>query len=186
MAASTGGVVALKKIFSQLKPPMPPILIVQHMPQAHTKDFAKMLSVHTSLKVKEASNAEVLEKNTAYIAPGNFQMEVAFYRQQYCIYMHQKFNESGICPSADFTYQSVAEHLKSNAIGVILSGMGSDGTQGLLKMKQQGAMTIAQDEATSVVFGMPKVAIGLGAVQEVLPIDEIAPRLLRLAGASSV
>ncbi len=179
IASSTGGTEALKIVVANLPKESPGILVVQHMPPVFTKTYAQVLQRLTTLKVKEAEHGDKVLPGQVLIAPGNFHMELARNGAMYFVQLHQKPPMHGVRPAADFLMQSVARLAGPNAVGVILTGMGRDGADGLLAMKQAGSFNIAQDEATSVVFGMPKEAIKLGAIDEVLPVDRIAESIVR-------
>ncbi|QVL37639.1 CheB methylesterase domain-containing protein [Aminirod propionatiphilus] len=178
IGASTGGTEAIRVVLQGLPPDMPPIVIVQHMPQHFTRSFAGRLDELCSLEVKEAENGERLRQGKVLIAPGN--CHTVLKRSGAAYYVEVKegplvFHQR---PSVEVLFCSVARYAGANALGVILTGMGKDGAQGLLEMRRAGAWTIAQDERSSVVFGMPKEAIALGAVDEVLPLERIAPSIV--------
>jgi len=177
IGASTGGTEAIKKILINLPPEMPPILIVQHMPQHFTKSFAERLNNICHLQVSEAEDQEIVSPGKVLIAPGNKHMVLKRTGARYYVEIkdgplvfHQR-------PSVEVLFTSVARYAGSNALGVILTGMGKDGAKGLLEMRNAGAFTIAQDEKSSVVFGMPREAIAIGAVDRVVALDNI-PKLL--------
>lgn len=176
IGASLGGTAALSTLFRQLPATMPPLLVVQHMPPTFTKMFAESLQKETAIKVKEAQDGEKIEIGHAYIAPGDYHMKL---RQDWTIEISSGERVSGHIPSVDVLFMSVAQVAGPKAIGVLLTGMGKDGAQGLLLMKQHGALTIAQDESTSVVFGMPYEAYKLGAVDMLLPLPRIPQILIR-------
>jgi two-component system, chemotaxis family, protein-glutamate methylesterase/glutaminase len=177
IGASTGGTKAIKEILVELPAEMPPILIVQHMPPVFTKSFADRLNDLCKLEVKEAVDQELLASGKVLIAPGNKHMVLKRSGAYYYVEIkdgppvfHQR-------PSVEVLFQSVVTCAVSNAIGVILTGMGQDGAQGLLEMRKAGAFTIAQDEASCIVFGMPKEAIEIGAAMKVVPLENI-PQVL--------
>ena len=179
IGASTGGTEAIKEILTRLPANMPPILIVQHMPQHFTKAFANRLNQLCALEVKEAEPDELLTTGKVLIAPGNKHMVLKRSGTSYYVEIkdgplvfHQR-------PSVEVLFSSVAKYAGQNAVGVILTGMGKDGASGLLEMKQAGAFTIAQDEASSVVYGMPKEAVALGAVMVTLPLLQIPQFLIK-------
>ncbi len=179
IGASTGGTNALKEVLERLPKNMPPIVIVQHMPQHFTKSFAERLDSLCELKVKEAEDREVLTNGKVLIAPGNIHMEIKRSGAMYFIRLfdgprvyHQK-------PAVDVLFNSVAKYAKKNAVGVILTGMGRDGSKGMLEMKNAGAYNIAQDEKSCVVFGMPKEAIELGCVDKVAHLDNIPAEIIK-------
>lgn len=181
MAASTGGVEALIRVFSQLPPDAPPIAVVQHMPPLFTASFAQRLDRLSAVTVTEAVDGARLGPGQAVIAPGGDRHlgVVAAADGSLRCQLVSGPPESGHCPSADRLFHSAARVVKARAIGVILTGMGRDGAAGLLAMREAGAHTIGQDEATSVVFGMPNAAHRLGAVAEQLPLGCIAEGLAR-------
>ncbi|MCX6131010.1 MAG: chemotaxis response regulator protein-glutamate methylesterase [Proteobacteria bacterium] len=174
IAASTGGTEALKVLLSQLPAEIPPTLIVQHMPPGFTLSFAKQLNKLCPFEVKEAKDGDRLSPGLALLAPGNFHMEISKSGSISSIRLHQEQLLHGVRPAADYLFQSVAKYFGKNALGIILTGMGHDGAEGLLAMHKAGAFTLAQDEASSVVFGMPKMAIEAGGIDRVLALDEIA------------
>jgi len=173
IGASTGGTEALKEILVHLPLNVPGLLIVQHMPAQFTKAFAERLNTLCQIEVREAKDGDSVVNGSALIAPGNLHMLLRRSGAKYYVGVkdgplvhHQR-------PAVDVLFSSVAQYAGSNAIGVILTGMGSDGAQGMLKMKETGSRTIAQDEESCVVFGMPKEAIKLGAVERIAPLDRI-------------
>ncbi|MEO1021337.1 MAG: chemotaxis response regulator protein-glutamate methylesterase [Bacteroidota bacterium] len=174
IGSSTGGTRALETILTDLPANLPGIVIVQHMPPVFTKSFAERLDSICALSVKEAEDGDLIESGQVYIAPGNYHMLIEKSGARYYTRIKQGPPVHHQRPSVDVMFNSVAEAAGLNALGIILTGMGADGASGLLKMKLQGAHTIGQDEATSVVYGMPREAFKLGAVQEVLPLPAIA------------
>lgn len=180
IGASTGGTEALKVLLTQMPANSPGMLVVQHMPAKFTTAFAERLNGICEVTVKEAQDNDSVSNGTVLIAPGNYHMLLRRSGARYYVEVktgpmvhHQR-------PAADILFKSTAKYAGANAIGVILTGMGADGAAGLLEMKNMGAGTIAQDEKTCVVFGMPKEAIKLGAVDKILPIHQIAPELIRM------
>jgi len=173
IGASTGGTEAIKQILMQLPPMMPPIVIVQHMPEHFTKSFADRLNVITKHSVKEAENNEILSPGKVLIARGNKHLVVK--RSGATYYVEVKDGEMIYHqrPSIEVMFRSVARNAASNAVGVILTGMGKDGAAGLLEMKNAGAFTIGQDEESCVVYGMPKEAARLGSIMKVASLDRI-------------
>lgn len=178
IGASTGGTEALREVLVNMPANSPPIVIVQHMPQNFTKAFADRLNSICSIQVKEAVDGEYLSVGKALIAPGNKHMEIRRSGTSYYVSLidgpmmfHQR-------PAVEILFNSVAKYAGKNAVGAILTGMGKDGAQGLLNMRMAGANTVAQDEKSSVVFGMPKEAIDLGAAQTVQPLSNIAKTLI--------
>ncbi|MDH5511107.1 MAG: chemotaxis response regulator protein-glutamate methylesterase [Nitrospinota bacterium] len=180
IGASTGGTEALKDILMKMPPNSPGILVVQHMPELFTTAFAKRLNELCEITVKEASNGDSVTNGKCLIAPGSRHMVLRRSGSLYFVEVKDGPPVNRHRPSVDVLFNSVARNAGSNAVGVILTGMGADGSQGLRNMKDSGAKTIAQDEATSVVFGMPKEAIKLGAADKVLPVDRIAENILKM------
>jgi two-component system, chemotaxis family, protein-glutamate methylesterase/glutaminase len=180
IGASTGGTEALKAVLTRMPPNSPGIVVVQHMPANFTTAFAERLNGICQITVKEAQDNDSVTTGTALIAPGNYHMILRRSGARYYVEVktgpmvhHQR-------PAVDVLFKSTAKYAGANAIGVILTGMGADGAEGLLEMKNAGAGTIAQDEKTCVVFGMPKEAIKLGAADKVLPLDHIASEIVRM------
>lgn len=174
IAASTGGPEAIKTVLTQLPPDIPPTLIVQHMPAFFTKSFAENLNSLCPFEVREARHGEPLQDGVALIAPGNFHMTVVKVAGRLCVSLNQNSLLHGVRPAADPLFESIAPLMGSRAIGVVLTGMGRDGADGLLRMRQSGSYNIAQDEASCVVYGMPREAMEIGAVQIVSPLGKIA------------
>lgn len=186
IGASTGGAEALKDILEAMPEDSPSIVIAQHMPATFTKLFAKRLDGLCKITVKEAEDEEPILPGHAYVAPGGFHLRVKRYEGRGLgIKLGSDAQVNLHRPSVDVLFDSVSEAAGANAIGVILTGMGKDGALGLLHMHEKGAYTIAQDEATSIVFGMPKEAIEVGAVDLVVPLPQIARRIIaQLSGAN--
>ncbi|MFN3531885.1 MAG: chemotaxis response regulator protein-glutamate methylesterase [Candidatus Brocadia sp.] len=180
IGASTGGTEALKEVLTQMPPNAPGILIVQHMPQLFTKSFADRLNSLCSIEVREAKDGDSIIPGLALIAPGNYHMELRRNGARYYVTTYQGPQVRRHRPSVEVLFESVAKYAGANAVGVIMTGMGDDGAGGLLKMKDAGAKTLAQDEESCVVFGMPKEAIKLGAVDTVVPLNKITPSILSL------
>ena len=181
LGASTGGVQALTEVLTHMPPASPGIVIVQHMPARFTESFASRLNDTCEIRVKEAADGDSVVTGQALIAPGGFHMRLRRSGARYYVEVidgpevhHQK-------PSVDVLFDSVAQYAGANAVGAILTGMGADGAAGLLHMRQAGARTIAQDEKSSIVFGMPMEAIKCGAAETVLSLEQVAPALVRLA-----
>lgn len=174
VGASTGGTEALRELLEFLPADFPAIAIVQHMPEKFTGQFAKRLDSLCKVSVKEAADGDRLLVGHVLIAPGNHHMELVRQGAEYSVKITQTEPVNRHRPSVDVLFDSYAVHAGANAIGVILTGMGADGARGLLAMRKAGAFTVAQDETTSVVFGMPKEAIACGAVHEVHPLPKIA------------
>ena len=184
IGASTGGTVALEVILKALPPDAPGAVITQHMPETFTNFLAKRLDQTSHVRVQEARDGDSIVPGTALVAPGNRHLVVRRSGARYLVQVKDGPRVNRHRPSVDVMFQSVAQTAGKNSIGVILTGMGGDGAQGLLAMHRAGAATIAQDEASSVVWGMPKVAIDLGAAGKVLPLKSIAGEIVRLASAA--
>ncbi|MCX7655588.1 MAG: chemotaxis response regulator protein-glutamate methylesterase [Treponemataceae bacterium] len=182
IGASTGGTIALETIFRELPPHLPPLLVVQHMPPNFTRQFAARLNEISQLSVKEAEDEELLEAGTAYIAPGGYHMEVLRRGASLFIHLNQKERVHYQRPAVDPLFYSVAQAAGKNALGVLLTGMGKDGAAGLLAMKEAGGHTIAQDEASSIVWGMPRSAVELGAAHKVLALTAILQEIIAFSG----
>jgi len=180
IGASTGGTEALKTVLTKMPPNSPGILVVQHMPAAFTTAFAERLNGLCQITVKEARNSDSVNPGTALIAPGNWHMILRRSGARYYVEVKDGPMVHHQRPSVDVLFKSTAKSAGPNSIGVILTGMGSDGAEGLLEMKQEGAKTIAQDERSCIVFGMPKEAIELGAVDKVVPLDRVAEKIVRM------
>jgi len=178
IGASTGGTEALKCLLEVLPPDAPGIVIVQHMPELFTRAFANRLDGLCNITVKEAETNDTVIRGRALIAPGNHHMLLKRSGARYYVDIKDGPLVCRHRPSVDVLFRSAARYAGQNAVGVILTGMGDDGASGMLEMKQAGAVTIAQDEATCVVFGMPKEAIKRGAVDKVLPLPAVAGAIL--------
>ena len=178
VGASTGGTEALRVFLSAMPPNCPPIVIVQHMPENFTRAFADRLNRECTIEVKEANDGIKLQNGLALIAPGNFHAVVNRNGQGLVAALTDGPLVSRHRPSVDVLFRSVAVAVGRQAVGVIMTGMGDDGARGLLEMKQAGAATIAQNEATCVVFGMPREAIARGATDFVLPLERLARQAL--------
>jgi two-component system chemotaxis response regulator CheB len=181
IGSSTGGTRALENILTALPLDAPGIVIVQHMPEGFTASFAARMNSLCAIEVREGRDGDRVGTGVALIAPGNRHMLLERSGAQLQVRLRDGPPVHHQRPSVDVLFNSVARVGGRNAVGVLLTGMGSDGATGLLAMRQAGAHTIAQDEKTSVVFGMPKEAIRLGAAAEVLPLDRIADALLKAA-----
>ena len=179
IASSTGGTEALKDVLPLFPADIPGIVIVQHMPPVFTKAFASSLQKLCPFEVREAVDGDKVIPGRALLAPGNFHMELQRRGGYYHVVLHQQPLMHGVRPAADFLFKTVAMHAGSNALGIILTGMGKDGAEGLKAMRDAGAWTIAQNEQTCVVYGMPKVAIEIGAACEILPLESIAAAALK-------
>lgn len=185
IGASTGGTEAIRKIISELPPTMPGIVIVQHMPAGFTKTFADRLNELSLLQVKEAVTGDRVMNGRVLIAPGDFHMKVIRSGGYYQVVCQSGDKVNGHRPSVDVLMHSVAESVASNAYGVILTGMGNDGANGLKEMRNAGAKTIGQDESSSIVYGMPKVAMEIGAVEQQYPLEDITENLIRIVSISN-
>ena len=178
IGASTGGTEAIRKVLQPLPPDSPGIMIAQHMPAGFTQSFAERLNSLCRIAVSEAKHGERILPGHAYIAPGGFHLSLTRSGANYVAQVDLEPPVNRHRPSVDVLFDSAAKHAGKNAIGVILTGMGRDGAEGLLRMRQAGAHTLAQDEASCVVFGMPREAIALGGVNEVVPLQEMGQRVL--------
>jgi len=178
VGASTGGTEALKTFLTSMPVNSPGIVIVQHMPELFTKQFAKRLDTICLITVKEAENGDAVLPGQALIAPGNMHLLLKRSGARYHVEVKEGPLVNRHRPSVDVLFRSVARYAGKNAVGVIMTGMGDDGAKGLLEMKEAGAFTIAQDEKSCVVFGMPKEAIKLNAAQEILPLNQISSYII--------
>jgi len=181
IGASTGGTEALREVLEQFPPNAPGTVVVQHMPEHFTKSFADRLNQMCKVEVREAVDGDQVVPGRVLIAPGNKHMTL---KRSGALYQVQVKQGPLVCrhrPSVEVLFRSVAQFAGKNAIGVMLTGMGADGAQGMLEMKKAGAVNIAQDEASCIVFGMPKEAIACGAVDKVISLRQIAKQVLDLA-----
>ncbi len=181
IGASTGGTEALRTVLEGLRPDSPGIVIVQHMPEKFTASFAKRLDSLCAVSVKEAEDGDTVLRGRVLIAPGNKHTILERSGARYYVTVKDGPLVTRHRPSVDVLFRSAARSAGSNAVGVIMTGMGDDGARGLEEMKQAGAFTIAQDEATSVVFGMPKEAIARGCVDRVAPLGSLTAEIMRAA-----
>lgn len=179
IGASTGGTEATLEILKSLPKEIPGILVTQHMPAGFTKMYSDRLNKICNMEVREAKNGDRLEPGLALIAPGDNQMKLMKDDKGYYVTCRPGEKVSGHCPSVDVLFNSVAETAGKNSVGIILTGMGKDGAQGLLNMKKTGAYTIGQDKESCVVYGMPMVAFNIGAVQIQAPIEDISDLLIK-------
>ncbi len=179
IGASTGGTESLRVVLEALPAACPGIVIVQHMPEKFTEAFARRLDGLCELEVKEAADGDAVLRGRVLIAPGNRHMLLQRSGARYHVAVKDGPLVSRHRPSVDVLFRSAAHIAGGNALGIIMTGMGDDGAHGLLEMRQAGAATVAQDEATSVVFGMPKEAIALGAAERVLPLERLAAEIVR-------
>jgi len=180
IGSSTGGVEALRDIILALPPDAPPIVITQHIPPKFSASFADRLNSLAAVRVKEASDGERIVAGHVYIAPGDRHLAVKRSGAQLITHCYDGPLVSGHKPSVNVLFQSVAETCGAKAVGVILTGMGRDGAEGLLAMRRSGAATIGEDESSCVVYGMPKVAFEIGAVERQVPLSRIAEEILKV------
>ncbi len=183
IGASTGGVGALTAVITAMPPNAPGTVIVQHMPAQFTKSFAVRLNSLCSVKVKEAVNGDRVVPGSVLLAPGGMHMLLQRSGANYYVQIKDGPQVCRQKPSVEVLFNSVAKIAGSNAVGAILTGMGEDGAKGLLNMRQQGAHTVAQDEASCVVYGMPKAAVDAGGVEKVASLNRIAEAMVRFAGS---
>jgi two-component system chemotaxis response regulator CheB len=184
VGASTGGTEAIREVLAGLPESSPGIVVVQHIPPVFSTAFANRLNEVCRIQVKEAADGDRVLPGLALIAPGNFHMTLQRRGAEYRVSVQDGPRVCYQRPSVDVLFESVAAAAGKQAIGAILTGMGSDGAQGLLKMKRAGARTVAQNEASCVVFGMPREAIRLGAADQILPLDRISGELIGLMAAA--
>lgn len=182
VGASTGGTEAIRELLVPLPPDSPAVMIAQHMPPGFTKSFAQRLNGLCRITVKEAEHGERVLPGHAYIAPGHAHLLLARSGANYIAHLSDDPPVNRHRPSVDVLFRSAAQHAGKNAVGVILTGMGRDGAAGLLDMRNAGAYTLAQDEASCIVFGMPREAIALGAADEVAPLSEMSRRVMTRLG----
>lgn len=181
LGASTGGTQALTRVFTSLPAKIPPTLIVQHIPPVFSRAFAESLNQLCPFTVKEAENGEMLQADHVYIAPGGIQMGIEGTSQGLRLFLKEAPPVNRFKPSVDFLFMEVAKLKGILCVASVLTGMGRDGAQGLLALKKSGARTFVQDEESSAVFGMPRVALEVGGANEAIPLDEIASKLLDLS-----
>ena len=180
IGGSTGGTEALREVLTALPADSPGVVVVIHMPEGFTRSYAQRLDGICEIRVKEAAEGDRILPGHALIAPGNYHMKVCRSGASYVVHIESGDPVNRHRPSVDVLFDSCARYLGPNAVGAILTGMGNDGAKGLLAMRKSGAHTLAQDEASCVVFGMPKEAIALDAAEEILPLSSIAERMLSL------
>lgn len=186
VGASTGGTEAIRFFLENMPSAAPPIMIVQHMPEQFTAAFARRLDGLCAISVQEAKDGERLLAGHAYIAPGNQHMLLKRSGAVYGVELREGPLVSRHRPSVDVLFRSVARWAGKNAVGVIMTGMGADGAKGMLEMREAGAVTLGQDEATSVVYGMPKEALKIGAVEREMPLSRLPEAALIEAGEGAV
>ncbi len=179
IGASTGGTEALQSVIQDFDRDGPAIVIVQHMPPVFTRMYAERLDRSCKMAVREAKNGDVVEKGLVLIAPGSMHMRLIKTGDRYTVQIKEGEKVSGHCPSVDVLFDSVAKAAGNKAVGVILTGMGSDGAKGLLNMRKAGAYTVGQDEASSVVYGMPMVAMNIGSVMRQVSLENVPATILR-------
>jgi two-component system chemotaxis response regulator CheB len=185
VGASTGGTEAIRELLSEMPPDAPAIVISQHIPAAFSKSFAERMNRCSAMAVCEAQDGQQILPGHVYIAPGDRHLLVERDGARYLCRLSDGAHVNRHRPSVDVMFRSVAQHVGPNAVGVLLTGMGDDGARGLKEMMDRGAGTIAQDEASSVVWGMPGTAVRLGAAMHVLPLQHIAVQVLNLAAAAA-
>lgn len=183
IGASTGGPEAIRQVLQGLPTGVPPVVIVQHMPPVFTRSFAERLDHLCAVRVKEAEDGDLLQPGHAYIAPGDYHLQVVRHGSQYRARVVQTEPVNRHRPSVDALFDSVVEASGASTVAVLLTGMGADGARGLKRLREAGAHTIAQDEDTCVVFGMPREAIRMGGAEFVLPLPRIAHKVVELLAA---
>jgi len=179
IGASTGGTEALKKVLTQFPPTIPGIVVVQHMPPKFTTTFSERLNQLSKIEVKEAKDGDSVHPGRALIAPGNYHMLLRRSGAKYYVSVKSGPLVNRQRPSVDVLFQSISKYAGANAVGVIMTGMGSDGAKGLLEIRQAGARTIGQSEASCVVFGMPKEAAKINAVEKLVPLNRIPHEIIK-------
>ena len=183
LGASTGGTEAIRQVLGHVPPDFPPIVMVQHMPEGFTKSFADRLDQLSRISVKEAVDGDLLVPGAAFLARGGTQMEVRVTAGTWRVVYGSSEPVNRHCPSVDVLFDSVAGCSGRQLVGVLLTGMGADGAKGLLNLREAGAVTIGQDQQSSVVYGMPKVAAEIGAVMHQTTPPEVAGAIMRLLRA---
>jgi two-component system chemotaxis response regulator CheB len=180
IGASTGGTEALKTVLMRFPVNAPPTVVVQHMPAQFTTSFAQRLNELCAIEVREAKDGDTLRPGLALLAPGNFHMLLQRIGAVYSVVVKDGPRVHHQRPAVDVLFRSVARFAGSNAVGAILTGMGADGAAGMLEMRQAGARTVAQDEATCVVYGMPKEAVAAGGVERIVPITRVSDEIMSM------
>lgn len=183
IGTSTGGPRALQSVLPLLSTKInASIVVVQHMPPKFTKSLSDRLNILSSINIKEAEEGDVLKRGYCYIAPGDYHMVVQAVNTKYIINLNKEKAIKGLRPSVDILMESVAKLDKIDKVGIVMTGMGSDGAQGVSEIKRSNGYTIAQDKESSVVFGMPKLAIQTGYVDKIIPLDRIADETMNIVG----
>lgn len=185
IGASTGGTEAIKEVLVLLPKESPPIVMAQHIPESFSSSFAKRLDSCCQIRVQEARNGMPIEKGNAYLAPGDDHLTIIKTSLGYQCRLEKSDPVNRHRPSVDVLFHSVAEVMEDRCLGILLTGMGKDGALGLRAMRDGGAFTIAQDEASSVVWGMPGAAVGIDAASDILPLKKISEKLIRQSCSSS-
>jgi len=186
LGASTGGTQALERVLTSFPANCPGTLITQHMPPEFTRSFAARLDRVCAMDVREASEGDTVIPGVALVAPGNYHMELRRSGAQYVVALHQGERRHFQRPAVDNLFESVATYAGRNSVAALLTGMGADGAEGLLRIREAGGRTFAQDQATSIVWGMPGEAVKRGAAEEVLPLDRVAERILQEASRDAL
>lgn len=180
IGASTGGTEAINQLLTHVPPDFPPVAIVQHMPAGFTKSFAERLDQFSPMTVTEAVEGDVLEPGRVVVARGEVQMELRFLGGQWRVSYGDDRRVNRHCPSVDVMFDSIVRHGADRVVGVLLTGMGADGAKGLLRLRESGASTIAQDQESSIVYGMPKAAVDLGAVEQSAAPNEVPGKVMQI------
>jgi two-component system, chemotaxis family, protein-glutamate methylesterase/glutaminase len=180
LGASTGGTIAITKILESFPSDIPGTVVVQHMPPGFTMMFADKLNETCKIEVKEAEDGDRIITGRALIAPGDYHMRVIRSGGQYLVKCNKGEKVNGHCPSVDVLFDSIAENVGSNALGVMLTGMGRDGARAMLNMRKAGSRTIAQDEKSSIIFGMPKEAYACGGAEKLVNLNNMTDEIIRL------
>ena len=181
IGSSTGGVESLLKVFQSLPAGLPPIIMTQHIPYGFSNSFAQRLNTYSDVEVCEAKDGMVLQKGSAYLAPGNMHLTIEKYGQEYRIKLLDTLKVSRHKPSVDVMFRSLNNTVGGGSMAVMMTGMGDDGTIAMKELYDNGAYTVAQDEASCVVFGMPKQAIEAGAVRDICSLDDIARYIIEFS-----
>lgn len=182
IGASTGGIEAIQTLLKSLPAQLPGIVVVQHIPSGFSRMFSERMNTITAFQVKEAQTGDVLKRGSVFVAPGNRHVRVRRSAGQYVLKCDEGDKVNGHRPSVDVLFESAAQHAGPRVIGILLTGMGYDGARGMLAIRRKGGRTIGQDAETSAIYGMPKAAYELGAVDYQLPLHAIGPKLCALLG----